>query len=88
MKGYKDFIPALPPVVDDEDFQPVPAKMLGSAIVDGRYNGVSDGEAGLLHNQYDDNFSDGVDPLCDLNTDPFGMRNGSSPVPSASITEE
>lgn len=85
MKCYTTHIPsALPePLPEVSEQIVVPAKMLGSAIADGRYNGVSDGAAGLLNGQYDNDSSMSVDPLCDLNTDIFGMRSGSTPPPVA-----
>ena len=86
MKCYKIIVPLHELFTDDEseDIQPDSAKILGSSIVDGRYNGVCDGSAGLLHGQYDNDSSMTVDPLCDLSTDVFGMRSGSTPVPAAS----
>ena len=65
----------------DAEVIPVVAKRLGSAIADGRYNGVCDGSAGLLSGQYDNDSSMSVDPLCDLNTDIFGMRTSSTLSP-------
>ena len=77
---------------DDPEFIARPAKMLGSAIIDGRYNGVSDGQAGLLHGQYDDPNSLSVDPLCDMSTDVFSLRTGNNVVspgdaPSTPVSE-
>lgn len=80
MKCYKT-IPICPlpePLEEVSASIDVPAKMLGSAITDGRYNGVCDGAAGLLNGQYDNDSSLSVDPLCDLSTDTFGMRSGPS----------
>lgn len=85
MKCYTTHVPSvLPePLSEVSDQIEVPAKMLGSAISDGRYNGVCDGAAGLLNGQYDNDSSLSVDPLCDLATDVFGMRSGSTPPPAA-----
>ena len=86
MKCYKTFpISPLPePLEEVAASIEVPAKMLGSAITDGRYNGVCDGSAGLLIGQYDNDSSLSVDPLCDLSTDTFGMRSG----PSVQVTPQ
>ncbi len=92
MKGYTNnrFVaPPLPAEEQPEEIQPCSAKMLGSSIIDGRYNGVSDGQAGLLHGQYDNDTNLDVDPLCNFNTDTFSLRRGPSSVgsvPSQSST--
>lgn len=84
MKGYKNFFTAFAPKdVSEGEEIPQPAKMLGASIADGRYNGVSDGSAGLLRGQYDDDDSMSVDPLCDFSTDPFGLV-GAADVASSS----
>lgn len=85
MKGYFDLFECFPadtftPVADDpvlaDDTEVLdsPAKLLGSAIADGRYNGFSDGEAGLLHGMYDNDSSLAVDPLCDFSTDLITLK--------------
>ena len=84
MKCYKHAIPIVPHPVDEDTIEQ-PAKMLGSSISDGRYNGVCDGSAGLLRGQYDNDSSMAVDPLCDFGTDVFSLR-GPSPSPSTEIT--
>lgn len=74
MKGYNIHFPCSTLDVDvDSEEIPQTAKMLGSAIADGRYNGVCDGSAGLLRGQYDNDSSMAVDPLCDFSTDKFGL---------------
>ena len=80
MKGYNKIINVLLPISSDDDSSEieVPAKMLGSSIADGRYNGVSDGSAGLLVGQYDNDESMSVDPLCDFATDITQLRPNSS----------
>lgn len=83
MKCYKTIFPSpLPVSFTDEEIVETVAKRLGSSIADGRYNGVTDGSAGLLSGQYDNDDTLSVDPLCDLDTDPFGMRT--SPTPPTS----
>lgn len=83
MKGYFDLRPCCVPPVSDSEEIPQPAKMLGSSIADGRYNGVCDGNAGLLRGQYDNDSSLAVDPLCDMSTDRFDVRQSiSAPSPS------
>ena len=89
MKGYNQFKPIFStPLVDSEELKPE-AKMLGSSIADGRYNGVADGSAGLLVGQYDNDSSMSVDPLCDLSTDSFALRpNSSTPSVAAPSAQE
>lgn len=82
MKGYTHIIPITHLPVDEETIEQ-PAKLLGSSIADGRYNGVCDGSAGLLRGQYDNDSSMAVDPLCDMSTDSFSLRQSMS-VPQAS----
>ena len=67
-----------------DTFQARPAKLIGSAIYDGRYNGVSDGQAGLLRGQYDDADSTSVDPLADMSTDAFALRSSNKPITKVS----
>lgn len=97
MKGYFDLFAFISPctcapIVDDpvldEDTEVIdsPAKMLGSAIADGRYNGFSDGEAGLLHGMYDNDSSLAVDPLCDFSTDLRTLKPTST-IPSNDSNE-
>lgn len=85
MKCYKDFYPLDEPIDYYDNFQARPAKMLGSAIYDGRYNGVSDGQAGLLRAQYDDPESSAVDPLSDMSTDVFALRSNNKPVATVTV---
>lgn len=81
MKGYNTLRPITIQPQSDEVSQP--AKMLGSTIADGRYNGVCDGSAGLLRGQYDNDSSLTVDPLCDMSTDRFDVRQSLvAPSPS------
>lgn len=99
MKGYFDLFSTLPPescspvlddvsVQDDTEALPPRAKMLGSSIADGRYNGFSDGEAGLLHGMYDNDSSLAVDPLCDFSTDLITLKPTSSAPPSDPVDSE
>lgn len=88
MKCYKHRNPVFSSFIPSESEEiKQPAKMLGSCIVDGRYNGVSDGAAGLLVGQYDNDSSMCVDPLCDFSTDLAQLRPNSS-VPTSSPPSE
>lgn len=86
MKCYKHLIPIVSLPVDEETIAP-PAKLLGSSIADGRYNGVCDGSAGLLRGQYDNDDSMTIDPLCDLSSDRFDLRQSFSKPSSQSSSD-
>lgn len=83
MRPITKVFPALPPQDNDPEFEPRLARNLGSSIFDQRYTGITEGASTLLHGQYDDPDCDKVDPLCDFDTDRFGVRSVVAPQPTS-----